>query len=75
MKNLLILATMLLTFGFANVQCKIYSSSKSYGGNIVVYIDGSKIYSSSKSYGGNIVGYGEGCGIMSLGAAALLLLF
>ena len=95
MKNLLILATMLLTFGFANAQCKIYSSSKSYGGNIVGYIDGSKIYSSSKSYGGNIVGYidgskiysssksyggnivgyGEGCGIMSLGAAALLLLF
>ena len=30
MKNLLILATMLLTFGFANAQCKIYSTDK-YG--------------------------------------------
>ena len=55
---------MLLTFGFANAQCKIYSSSKSYGGNIVGYIDGSKIYSSSKSYGGNIVGYIDGSKIL-----------
>jgi hypothetical protein len=54
---------------------KIYSSSNSFGGKIIGYIDGMKIYSSSNSFGGKIIGYGVGCGISSLGAAAMLLLF
>ena len=40
-----------------------------------IFLDGNKIYSSSSSFGGKIIGYGDGCGIASLGAAAMLLLF
>jgi hypothetical protein len=38
MKNLLILAALLLTFGFANAQCFIYSTSStsSYGSKKVI---------------------------------------
>ena len=49
MKNLLILATMLLTFGFANAQCKIYSTDK-YGdyATKVGKFEGGVIYSTDK---------------------------
>ena len=41
MKNLLILATMLLTFGFAKAQSKIYNSKGAgYSSNIVGYYEG-----------------------------------
>ena len=60
MKNLLILATMLLTFGFANAQCRIYSGKYSSGGSPVGYVDGARIYSGKYSSGGTPVGYIDG---------------
>ena len=59
MKNLLILVTMLLTFGFANAQSKVYSGDK-YGKNQVVgYYEDGKIWSGDK-YGKNqVIGYYE----------------
>ena len=38
MKNLLILATMLLTFSFANAQCKVYSGKGDYGGTMTTLV-------------------------------------
>ncbi len=61
MKNLLILAILLLTFSFVNAQSKIYNSNGtgSYR-NIVGYFEDGKIYNSNGtgSYR-NIVGYSE----------------
>ena len=53
MKNLLILATMLLAFGYANAQSKLYSTSE-YGGSArqVGKFENGKIYSTSE-YGGS----------------------
>jgi hypothetical protein len=81
MKNLLILATMLLTFGFANAQSKIYrGNSTYYGDQIGTYSDG-KVYkgnstyygdqiatvSDGKIYKGNSTYYGDQMGTLSNG--------
>jgi hypothetical protein len=58
MKKLLILATMLLTFGFANAQCKIYEGKYASGTPIAVY-EGGKIYQ-GKYASGTPVGVIEG---------------
>ena len=88
MKNLFILATMLLTFGFANAQCKIYNRAyggdaigrfedgkiynRAYGGDAIGRIEGDKIY--NRAYGGDAIGRIEGGGEMCGAAAAFLLL-
>ena len=80
MKKLLILATVLLSFGFANAQCFIYSTSStsSYGSKTVVgKIEGDFIYSTSStsSYGSKtVVGKIEGGGRRCAAAAAFMLL-
>ena len=74
MKQLLILATMLLTFGFANAQSKIYSKGGAYSSNIIGYYQDGKIYSKGGAYSSNIIGYYEG-GAASAAAAAYALLF
>ena len=67
---------MLLTFGFAKAQSKIYNSKGAgYSSNIVAYYENGKIYNSKGAgYSSNIVGYYEGGGA-SAAAAAMLLLF
>ena len=70
MKKLLILATILLSFGFANAQCKIYN--RAYGGDAIGRIEGDKIY--NRAYGGDAIGRIEGGGAMCGAAAAYLLL-
>ena len=80
MKNLLILVTILMTFGFANAQCFIYSTSStsSWGSKTVVgKIEGDFIYSTSStsSWGSKtVVGKIEGGGRKCAAAAAFLLL-
>ncbi len=68
MKNLLILATMLLTFSFANAQSKIYSVN-SYGSKdrVVGIFENGKIYSVN-SYGSKdrVVGVIDNMKIYSL---------
>ena len=54
---------------------RIYSGKYSSGGNPVGYIDGNRIFSSKYSSGGDPIGYGDGCGLRTVAAAALLLLF
>ena len=79
MKNLLILATMLLTFGFANAQSRVWSSyngSSSIKDKCVGFYEGGKIwtsYNGSSSIKDKCVGFYEG-GETGGGAAALLLL-
>ncbi len=51
---------MLLSFGFLNAQCKVYSGRGTYGGTQVGYIDGGKVYSGRGTYGGTQVGYIDG---------------
>jgi hypothetical protein len=43
MKQLLLIATMLLTFGFADAQTKIYSADGNYKGKLKYVIEGSNI--------------------------------
>ena len=71
MKNLLILATMLLSFGFANAQAKIYN--RAYAGDAIGRFEDGKIY--NRAYGGDAIGRVEGGGQMAGAAAAYLLLF
>ena len=52
MKKLLILATILLSFGFANAQCKIYN--RAYGGDAIGRFEDGKIY--NRAYGGDAIG-------------------
>ncbi len=58
MKNLLILTTMLHTFGFVNAQCKVYSGT-GYSAKQIGYFDGGKIYSGT-GYSAKQIGYIEG---------------
>ena len=74
MKNLLILATILLTFGFANAQSKIYDKRGTYSSYIQGYYQDGKIYDKRGTYSSYIIGYYEG-GAASAAAAAYLLLF
>ena len=76
MKNLLILATMLLTFGFANAQSKIYSTNSSgYSATQIGKFEGGKIYSTNSSgYSATQVGKYEGGDATGAAAAFLLLL-
>ena len=48
MKNLLILVTMLMAFGFANAQCKVYSGSS--GWNVGDRVENGKVYSGSSGW-------------------------
>ena len=73
MKNLLILATMLLTFGFSNAQSKIYLGTASYNSQQVGYLDGIKVYQGTASYNSKQIGYIDGGRATSSGAALLLL--
>ena len=51
MKNLLILATMLLTFGFANAQSKLYRKVSGYENyEVNGKCEGSKIYQKVSGY-------------------------
>jgi len=67
MKKLLILATMLFSFSFANAQSKIYSaSSGGYKDRVVGIFENGKIYSaSSGGYKDRVVGIIEGDKIYS----------
>ena len=50
MKQFLLIATMLLTFGFANAQCKIYRGDSNYWRDqIATYADG-KVYKGDSNY-------------------------
>jgi hypothetical protein len=53
---------------------RIYSGKYSSGGNPVGYIDANRVYLSKYSSGGSPIGYGDGCGLLTVAAAALLLL-
>ena len=65
MKNLLILATMLLTFSFANAQSKIYSGTGTSYGKQIGYMDGQKFYSGTGTSYGKQIGYIDGVKIYS----------
>ncbi len=72
MKNLLILATMLLTFGFANAQSKIYQKLSGYNNyQEIGKCESGKIYQKLSGYNNyQEVGKFDGCG----GPAAYLIL-
>ena len=67
MKNLLILATLLLTFGFASAQSKIYSTDNSgYSARQIGKFENGKIYSTDNSgYSARQIGKIEGSKIYS----------
>ncbi len=50
MKQLLIMATMLLTFGLATAQTKIYTAEGNYKGKLKYIIEGAKIYYAEGNY-------------------------
>jgi hypothetical protein len=75
MKKLLVLTTVLLTFGFANAQCKIYSGTYASSSKQVGLIENGKIYSGTYASSSKQVGLVEGGGMMCGAAAAFLLLF
>ena len=56
-KKILILAILLLTFGFVNAQCKVYNGT-GYSAKQIGYFDGGKIYSGT-GYSAKQVGYFE----------------
>jgi hypothetical protein len=56
MKNLLILATMLLTVGFANAQSKIYRGNSTSDRNLIGTYDGGMIYKGNSTSNRNLVG-------------------
>jgi hypothetical protein len=64
MKNLLILATMLLTFSFVNAQSKIYNVRYANGSknDVVGYFESDKIYNVRYANGSknDVIGYVEG---------------
>jgi hypothetical protein len=73
MKNLLVLATMLLTFGFAKAQCKIYRGDSNYWKDQIATLKDGKIYKGDSTYWKDQIGTysgGESCGA----AAAFVLL-
>ena len=61
MKKLLILATMLLSFGFMSAQSKIYKGNSTYYGDQI------GTYSDGKVYKGNSTFYGDQVGTLSNG--------
>ena len=56
MKNILILATLLLTFSFAKAQSKIYSGNSTSYSNIICTYESGKIYKGNSTSYSNIVG-------------------
>ena len=60
MKQLLIMATMLLTFGLATAQTKIYTAEGNYKGKLKYIIEGAKIYYAEGNYKGKLAFLSEG---------------
>jgi hypothetical protein len=73
MKNLMILVTMLLSFGFANAQSKIYNSEYPSSSRVVGCVKDGKIYNSEYPSSSRVVGCYEG-GMLTGYASAMLLL-
>ena len=68
----MILAILLLTFGFVNAQCKVYNGT-GYSAKQIGYFEAGKIYSGT-GYSAKQVGYIESGGCGCSAAAAFLLL-
>jgi hypothetical protein len=74
MKNILLMVTMLLMFGFTNAQCKIYSGKYANSSQQVGLFENGKIYSGKYANSSQQVGLVEGGGMTCGAAAAFLLL-
>ena len=73
MKNLLILATLLLTFGFASAQSKIYNTKYGSKNDLLGHYEGGKIYTSKYRSKNELIGHYDGPDSGAAAAAYFLL--
>ena len=55
MKQFLLVATMLLTFGLLNAQTKVFRGTSSYSSDVICNLNNGKVYKKTTSYSSDLI--------------------
>ena len=55
MKQIILIAIMILSIGFANAQTKVYKGTSSYSSDVICNLNNDKVYKKTSSYSSDVI--------------------